>query len=318
MNTKLLNYLLAIETYGSISEAAKHLFVSQPYLSKILHETEEEYQIRLFSRGKGGMQATESGRLFLSMARELVQHADQFERFFHTPSENQAALRIASFPSSYSMDAYLRMIRSMPGQAFRFHYKEETTSDVIQDIYMRQADVGVIFLKSWNQEINEQFFQSRRIEFHPIFDTKLHLIVRAGHPLAGKEDLTLDDLYSYGIVMYNTKKGTGIYSLEDGYYNQFSLPDLIHFDRFRQIIYIYGRSSMHNILTQTDFIALGSQAAVDQAENFGIVSIPFPFPKETADPDAYGNTLYYIYPEDQPLSAMAERYVKFLMEYYSE
>ena len=42
MNIRTLKYLVAIETYGSISEAAKRMYITQPYLSKILRDTEEE------------------------------------------------------------------------------------------------------------------------------------------------------------------------------------------------------------------------------------------------------------------------------------
>jgi len=111
--------------------------------------------------------------------------------------------------------------------------------------------------------------------------------------------------------------GAEIYSLEDGYYNKSSLPELIDFEKFRQIIYIYSRAAMHNILLQTDCIALGSQATLDQSENFGLVSLPFPFP-EGENPADYDNTLYYIYRNDRPLTPQARYYIKTLMECYSQ
>ncbi len=316
MNTRILSYLTAIETYGSLSEASKRLYVSQPYLSKILHDMEDQYHITIFTRGKSGMQATENGRLFLDMARELIQEVERFEKIFRDQT-GETMLRIAAFPSSYAADAYLRMIKAMPEQSFRFHYKEESSSEVIQDVYTQAADVGIIFLKKKNRTLTEHFFKARRILYRPVFDATLHLITRAGHPLTQKSDLTLEDIYQYNIAMYHAKKETGIYSLEDGYYNQASLPDLVDFDRFKQIIYIYSRATLHNVLNQTDYIALGSQATLDQQENFGIVSIPFPFPKGTKDPDSYGNTLCYIHLKDRPLSSAAKRFVQYLLKYYS-
>ena len=43
MNFQNLEYLIEISNCGSISAAAKRLFVTQPYLSKVLRETEKEY-----------------------------------------------------------------------------------------------------------------------------------------------------------------------------------------------------------------------------------------------------------------------------------
>lgn len=54
------------------------MFVSQPYLSKVVRETEEEYQIRIFSRGKNGITLTDSGRVFVDMSGQLLDSVEQF------------------------------------------------------------------------------------------------------------------------------------------------------------------------------------------------------------------------------------------------
>lgn len=316
MNIRTLKYLVAIETYGSISETAKRMYITQPYLSKILRDTEEEFHITIFARSKKGLTVTERGKLFLDMARDLIQESDRFVKMF-LEEPGRISLKIAAFPSSYAMDAYLRMLKSLPDKAFLFHYKEESTVDVIEDVHSRAADLGVIFQKEKNEALTKEFFKSRKILCKRIFDTRLHLIVRRGHPLIGKASLSLQDLYQYGMVMWYTKKGSEIYSLEDGYYNKSSLPDLIDFEKFRRIIYIYSRAAMHNILLQTDCIALGSQATLDQSENFGLVSLPFPFP-EGENPADYDNTLYYIYRNDRPLTPQARYYINTLMKCYSQ
>lgn len=52
MNLQNMEYLIEISNCGSISAAAKRLFVTQPYLSKVLRETEKEYGLTIFTRGK--------------------------------------------------------------------------------------------------------------------------------------------------------------------------------------------------------------------------------------------------------------------------
>ena len=42
MNLQNMQYLLEISDSGSLSAAAKRLSVTQPYLSKVLRETEKE------------------------------------------------------------------------------------------------------------------------------------------------------------------------------------------------------------------------------------------------------------------------------------
>ena len=83
MNLQNMQYLLEISDSGSLSAAAKRLSVTQPYLSKVLRETEKEYGITIFTRGKTGIITTESGRLFLDMSRDLLEHAEQFRPGAH-------------------------------------------------------------------------------------------------------------------------------------------------------------------------------------------------------------------------------------------
>ena len=311
MNIRTLRYLAAIEQYGSLSEAADRLYISQPYLSRILRDTEEQFRLTIFTRGRDGLQVTEQGRLFLDMAQELIREADRFEHTFGAPSQT-AALKISAFPTSYAIDACMRMLQDMPEQPLRFQYKEGSTTDVIQDVHAREADLGIIFLKERNWPINEAFFKSRRIVCQKLFDTRPHVLVREGHPLTRVEGFRLEELYRYGLVMFQSRPCTGVAGLEDGYYNDRSIPELVDFSRFTQIVSIRSRATMHNILGQTDYIALGNQIAAEPMEPFGLCALPFPFPEGVQDPDRYSNSLYCIHLKDRPLSGMAKRYVEYL------
>ena len=95
MNLQHLEYLIEIENCGSISKAARRLFVTQPYLSRILKEVESEYGITVFTREKTGITPTDSGRLFLDMARDLLDNAGNFQRIFRERADHYR-LRISA------------------------------------------------------------------------------------------------------------------------------------------------------------------------------------------------------------------------------
>lgn len=75
MNDKDWAMMIMLKQCSSLSSAAEKLFVSQPALSKRIHNLEDEFQIRLISRTKHGVQLTQSGeRLYqysLTMTEEL-------------------------------------------------------------------------------------------------------------------------------------------------------------------------------------------------------------------------------------------------------
>lgn len=61
MNLLTLQYFCAIARYGNMTRAAETLHISQPALSKMLHQLEQEVGQPLFHRLPSGLQLTESG-----------------------------------------------------------------------------------------------------------------------------------------------------------------------------------------------------------------------------------------------------------------
>src|SRR6202034_4824922 len=59
----------AIEAHGSLLKAAAALSVTQPALSKSLHEAEDVLQIRLFDRHPRGVKPTAAGSAVVDVAR---------------------------------------------------------------------------------------------------------------------------------------------------------------------------------------------------------------------------------------------------------
>ena len=127
MNLQHLEYLIEIENCGSISKAARRLFVTQPYLSRILKEVESEYGITVFTREKTGITPTDSGRLFLDMARDLLDDAGNFQRIFRERADHYR-LRVSACTCSHPNDAFIRMVKSIPDIPLRFSYKAPPAS----------------------------------------------------------------------------------------------------------------------------------------------------------------------------------------------
>ena len=68
----LLRAVDAIERHRSLLKASVALGVSQPALTKSLHELEDILQLRLFDRFPRGMHPTDSGAVFVRSARTVV------------------------------------------------------------------------------------------------------------------------------------------------------------------------------------------------------------------------------------------------------
>ena len=64
MTLQQLKYVVTVAEKGTLSEAAKELFVSQPTLTKAIKELEDEMNIRIFSRTNKGVIVSREGICF--------------------------------------------------------------------------------------------------------------------------------------------------------------------------------------------------------------------------------------------------------------
>src|SRR3954452_4122376 len=77
MELRHLRYFVAAAEEQNITRAAARLHVSQPPLSRQIHDLEHELGVQLFERTAKSIRLTEAGRVFLTEARAVLQRADQ-------------------------------------------------------------------------------------------------------------------------------------------------------------------------------------------------------------------------------------------------
>ena len=80
MTLQQLNQVITIAQEGSMNEAAKKLFVSQPNLSATVREVEEEAGITIFLRNNRGITVTAEGEEFLGYAKQVVEQYHLIEK----------------------------------------------------------------------------------------------------------------------------------------------------------------------------------------------------------------------------------------------
>lgn len=68
-----LKYILQAQEDGSFSQAARHLFVSQPSLSQCIRKVEQEAGTELFHRNASSLQLTEAGKVYVRKARQIME-----------------------------------------------------------------------------------------------------------------------------------------------------------------------------------------------------------------------------------------------------
>lgn len=82
MEIRVLRYFLTIAREGSITNAANFLHVTQPTLSRQIHDLEDELGQKLFTRGSHNMTLTTEGMILRKRAEEIISMVDKTEAEF--------------------------------------------------------------------------------------------------------------------------------------------------------------------------------------------------------------------------------------------
>lgn len=80
MNVRRASYILEILKEGSISAAARKLYLSQPALSQALHLAEQSLGTMIFERGSSPLRLTYAGEQYVRAARHIMRIEDSLQR----------------------------------------------------------------------------------------------------------------------------------------------------------------------------------------------------------------------------------------------
>lgn len=87
MEIRVLRYFLAVAREGSITNAANFLHVTQPTLSRQIHDLEGELGQKLFTRGSHNIALTAEGMILRKRAEEIISMVDKTEAEFTSMEE---------------------------------------------------------------------------------------------------------------------------------------------------------------------------------------------------------------------------------------
>ena len=79
MTLQQLRYITTVADTGTITEAAKKLYISQPSLTNAIHELEKEMGLTIFNRTNKGIFISREGEEFLGYARQVLEQTTILE-----------------------------------------------------------------------------------------------------------------------------------------------------------------------------------------------------------------------------------------------
>lgn len=98
MNLNQLKYFYTVCTYGSLSDAAEILHISQPSLSSAIKALESEFGVLLFQRNHKGMMLTQDGNILFERCTDILSRTEQLENIMKDLGKERTKLRLGVPP----------------------------------------------------------------------------------------------------------------------------------------------------------------------------------------------------------------------------
>lgn len=214
MTLQQLRYVITIVDCGSMNEASHQLFVSQPTLSKSMHDLEETIGITIFSRSRQGITLTQEGSQFITYARQICELADQLENRYHGPEVRRQMCTISTQHYMFASEALAGLLRGHADN-YEFRLRETTTRDIMDQVSNMRADIGILYLSSYNSEVITRELRSRGLRFHPLFRASLHVFMSSLNPLSTRTSLSLSDLKDLPFIRYEQGDASSLFFAEE-------------------------------------------------------------------------------------------------------
>ena len=210
-----LKYVIAIDEECSMRKAADRLYVSQPGLSSAVRELENELGIQIFERVHNGVVTTAAGASFIAYARHAVEQFEKVEEKYLGAKAQCPTFSVSMQHYTVAVNAFIDTVKEYDLDEYQYYIRETQTSEVIEDVKTMKSEIGVIALSEFNKNTFKKIFTDASLEFHELFSRDTYIYLSKNHPLAGRDELSLEDLQDYPCMVFDQGDNTSFYYREE-------------------------------------------------------------------------------------------------------
>lgn len=264
MTLQQLKYVTTIANIGSISEAAKRLFVSQPSLTKAIKELEKEMSITIFDRTNKGITVSKEGERFLGYARQVLEQAALLEEQYKSQSGGKKQFSVSTQHYSFAVNAFVELLKGAEIDQYDVSLRETQTYEIIDDVAHMKSEIGLLYYNDFNRPVLEKLIHTNELTFTELFTAHPHIFIGKTHPLAHKEVVSMDELEEYPYI-----------SFEQGDHNSFYFSEEIFSTVVRpKHIRVRDRASLFSLLLGLDGYTVSSGVIDKEVNGENIISVP--------------------------------------------
>ena len=184
----------------SFTEAAAELFITQPAVSKHIHELEEQYKAKLFERKGNHINLTTAGALLVLHAEKVFELYRNVEFEINTLNKRrEGLLRLGASTTiaQYIVAPLLARFRNKFPDV-QLSLVTGNTEQIEKALLVKEIEIGII----------EGYSKNTEISYHEFIKDEIVLVCSSKHPLANRNSLNADDLKNIRFVLREQGSGT--------------------------------------------------------------------------------------------------------------
>ena len=265
MTLQQLKYADRVAVTGSISEAARKLFVSQPTLTEAVRTLEEELRIAIFNRSAKGVTVTREGEEFLASARQILDDAARIQEKYTGKAVRRPQFAVSCQHYAFAVEAFMEVVRECGAESYDFTLRETVTSEIIDDGARLRSEIGVMYLSRRNERALAKILKKEDLSFEELFVSRPHVFLGRRHPLAKKKlGVTPKELDDYPFISFEQGVENALYFAEE------VMPAI---DR-KKNIRVRDRATMTNLILGLNGYTVASGALSRELNGPNVVAVP--------------------------------------------
>ena len=297
MTLTQLRYVIAIANAGSMNEAARNLFISQPSLSSTVKDLEEEIGVELFRRSNRGIFVTPEGEEFLGYARQVVEQYELMESKYISKKPSKKKFSVSTQHYTFAVDAFVELVKQFGMDEYEFAIHETKTYSVIENAKNFKSEIGILYLNDFNSKILTKLFHEFNLEFHELLKCSIYVYMWKGHPLADREEIELSELLEYPCL-----------SFEQGEYNSFYFAEeVLSTYEYKRLIKADDRATFLNLMVGLNGYTLCSGIICEKLNGSEYCAVRLKSDEVM--------TIGYLARKGAPISSLGKKYLEEISKY---
>ena len=267
MNLQQLRYLVEIADCRSLTKASRKLFVSQPYLSKVVADFEAKVHNQIFIRYNNGLELTTYGQKVYLLAQSIISQMERLEHLEQEEAHENDRVKLSFSVGNLILKDSLLLDYFSTTHAARIDvdFFETTIEECVKQVEADVSEFAILVVDNFQKTLLTNVSVRKGLECIELDEGCLYYHFHRNHSLANQEKISMDSLMQYPFVQLKSDEYTA-------FSNEKWKEEFPNVYMHRCIVVNHYHSCLMMVKSSSAFM-IGNKWQISELEKMGIQSI---------------------------------------------